>query len=123
MYGRTIELLLMVRQSQPLAYLTDFNLPGNLKDFLFHSHPDLPIEDDFTKPSWASRWHKKHQFSILGRLFEKTEMEEHKGQEERGVIPVLASGQYEGSSIDLGTAVLQQRPGIWGFFGQCGLFC
>ncbi|XP_056611044.1 nucleolus and neural progenitor protein [Triplophysa dalaica] len=112
MYGRTIELLMMVRQSQSMGYLTDFTLPGNLKDFLFHSHPDLPIEDDFTKPSWASRWHKKHQFSILGRLFEKTEREEDKGQEERGMIPVLTSDHYEGSSIDLGTAVLQQRPEI-----------
>ncbi|XP_057191891.1 nucleolus and neural progenitor protein isoform X2 [Triplophysa rosa] len=112
MYERTIELLQMVRQSQLMAYLTDFTLPGNLKDFLFHSHPDLPMEDDSTKPSWASRWVKKHQLSILSRLFEKTEMEEDKGREEREVIPVLSSGHYEGSSIDLGTAVLQQRPEV-----------
>lgn len=42
---------------------------------------------------------------------------EDKGREEREEIPVSASGHHEGSSIDLGTAVLQHRPGI------CFLVC
>lgn len=112
MYGRTIELLQKVGQSQPMAYLMDFTLPVSLKDFLFLSHPDLLLEDDSTKPSWASRKNKKHQLSTLNRLFGDTELDEDKGREEREIIPVLASGHHESSSIDLGTAVLQHRPEV-----------
>lgn len=42
-------------------------------------------------------------------------MDEDKGQEEREMMSVLASGHHEASSVDLGTAVLQQRSGIFYF--------
>lgn len=45
MYKRTTELLQKVSQSQHMAYLTDFTLPEELKDFLCLSYPDLLLEE------------------------------------------------------------------------------
>ncbi|XP_055071810.2 nucleolus and neural progenitor protein isoform X1 [Misgurnus anguillicaudatus] len=115
MYSRTTELIKNVAQSKPMAYLTDFTLPGDLKDFLFLSYPDLLMEDDSTKPSWPSRRNKKSQFSALTRLFGDTE-EEEKGEKDTE-IQVFASGHYKGFNMDLGTAISQQRPEI----SSCGL--
>uniref|UniRef100_A0A8C1B0F3 Nucleolus and neural progenitor protein n=1 Tax=Cyprinus carpio carpio TaxID=630221 RepID=A0A8C1B0F3_CYPCA len=92
MYKRTTELLQKVSQSQPMAYLTDFTLPEELKDFLCLSYPDL-------------------------LLFEGKGHEEGNGEEEKEMMPIIAAGYDEGSSLDLGAAVLQRRPDI----SPCGL--
>ncbi len=115
MYKRTTELLQKVSQSQPLAYLTDFTLPGELKDFLCLSYPDLLLEEGAKDPLRAKKGKRKSNFSLLSRLFEGKGHEEGNGEEEREMMPIIAAGYDEGSSLDLGAAVLQRRPGYLGF--------
>ncbi|XP_058641991.1 nucleolus and neural progenitor protein [Onychostoma macrolepis] len=112
MYKRTTELLQKVSQSQPMAYLTDFTLPGELKDFLCLSYPDLLLEEVKKDPLRAKKGKRKSNFSLLSRLFEG------KGhEEEREMMPIIAAGYDEGSSLDLGAAVLQRQPDV----SSCGL--
>ncbi|XP_051564691.1 nucleolus and neural progenitor protein isoform X2 [Myxocyprinus asiaticus] len=106
MYKKSIELLQMVAQSQPMAFLTDFTLPGDLKDVLCLTHPDLLMEDC----SRISRRKANFKSSVLSRLFGDKGKKEDKREEESEIMPILAAGLDESSSLDLGTAVLQQRP-------------
>ncbi|XP_051997885.1 nucleolus and neural progenitor protein-like isoform X2 [Xyrauchen texanus] len=106
LYKKSTELLHLVAQSQPMAFLTDFTLPGDLKDVLCLSHPDLLMEDCLR----ISKRKAHLKSSVLSRLFgDKGEKEDEEG-DERDIMPILAAGLDESSSLDLGTAVLQQRP-------------
>ncbi|XP_016400819.1 nucleolus and neural progenitor protein isoform X1 [Sinocyclocheilus rhinocerous] len=117
MYKRTTELLQKVSQSQPMAYLTDFTLPGDLKDFLCLSYPDLLLEEGTKDPLRAKKGKQKSNFSLLSRLFEGEGHEDGNGEEEREMMPIIAAGYDKGSSLDLGAAVLQRRPDV----SPCGL--
>uniref|UniRef100_A0A8C1K9D8 Nucleolus and neural progenitor protein n=1 Tax=Cyprinus carpio TaxID=7962 RepID=A0A8C1K9D8_CYPCA len=117
MYKRTTELLQKVSQSQPMAYLTDFTLPEELKDFLCLSYPDLLLEEGTKDILRAKKRKRKSNFSLLSRLFEGKGHEEGNGEEEKEMMPIIAAGYDEGSSLDLGAAVLQRRPDI----SPCGL--
>ncbi|KAK2905014.1 hypothetical protein Q8A67_006813 [Cirrhinus molitorella] len=117
MYKRTTELLQNVSQSHPMAYPTNFTLPADLKDFLFLSHPDLLLEEGTKKPLRAKKETQKSNNSLLSRLFGDTEHEEDDGEEEEEMVPILAAIYDEGSSLDLGAAVLWRRP----VASSCGL--
>ncbi|KAK9969315.1 hypothetical protein ABG768_027499 [Culter alburnus] len=109
MYKRATELLQEVSQSKPMAYLTDFTLPGDLKDFLCLSHPDPLMEEGTKDLLKVPREPKKPIFSVLCRLFGDRGQEEDNGEEEREMVPIFSAGHDEGSSLDLGAAVLQRR--------------
>jgi len=111
MYKRATELLQKVSQSKPMAYLTDFTLPGDLKDFLCLAHPDLLMEEG-TRDLLEVPRPRKSKLSVLCRLFGDREQEENNGEEKREMMPILSAGYDEGSSVDLGAAVLQQQPGF-----------
>ncbi|XP_059355347.1 nucleolus and neural progenitor protein [Carassius carassius] len=117
MYKRTTQFLQKVSQSQPMAYLTDFTLPGELKDFLCLSYPDLLLEECTKDTLRAKKGKQKSSFSLLSRLFEGKGHKEGNGEEESKMMPIIAAGYDEGSSLDLGAAVLQRRPDI----SSCGL--
>ncbi len=67
------------------------------------------------RPFKAKKGKRKSNFSLLSRLFEGKGHEEGNGEEEREMMPIIAAGYDEGSSLDLGAAVLQRRPGYLGF--------
>lgn len=112
MYKRATELLLKVSQSKPMAYLTDFTLPGDLKDFLCLAHPDLLMEEGTKDLLKVPRGPSKSKLSVLSRLFGDRGQEENNGEEESEMMPIFSTGYDEGSSLDLGDAVLQQQPGF-----------
>ncbi|XP_056320821.1 nucleolus and neural progenitor protein [Danio aesculapii] len=109
MYRRNYELLQKVSQSQPMAYLTDFTLPEDLKNFLCLAYPDLKIEEVTKDLSKSARRKRKSKFSLLSKLFGETEQEDEIGEGERDLMPILGTGHYEVSSQDLGAAVSQRR--------------
>ncbi|XP_043105160.1 LOW QUALITY PROTEIN: nucleolus and neural progenitor protein [Puntigrus tetrazona] len=113
MYKGTTELLQEVSRSQPMPYLTDFTLPRGLKDFLCLSYPDLLLEEGTKDPLRGKKG--KKNISLLSRLFES------KGREEESeMMPVVAAVFVKGSSLDMGAAVLQRRPGYSDLL-PCGL--
>ncbi|KAI2660653.1 Nucleolus and neural progenitor protein [Labeo rohita] len=115
MYKRTTELLQKVSQFHPMAYLTNFTLPGDLKDFLCLLHPDLLLEESTKETVRVKKGTQKSGFSLLSRLFKDKGLKEDNGEEER--VPILAAVHDEGSSLDLGAAVLQRWPVV----SSCGL--
>lgn len=119
MYKRATELLQEVSQSKPMAYLTDFTLPGDLKDFLCLSHPDPLMEEGTKDLLKVPREPKKPIFSVLCRLFGDRGQEEDNGEEEREMVPIFSAGHDEGSSLDLGAAVLQRRTGLKILYFYC----
>ncbi|XDV30461.1 hypothetical protein PO909_033383 [Leuciscus waleckii] len=112
MYKRVTELLQKVSQSKPMAYLTDFTLPGDLKEFLCLAHPGLLMEEDTKDLLKVPRGPIKSKLSVLCRLFGDRGQEENNGEEEREMMPIFSAGLEEGSSLDLGAAVLQQQPDV-----------
>ncbi|XP_077072152.1 nucleolus and neural progenitor protein isoform X2 [Siphateles boraxobius] len=112
MYKRATELLQMVSQSKPMAYLTDFTLPGDLKDFLCLAQPDLLMEESTKDLLNVPRGPKKSKLSVLCRLFGDRRQEENNGEEEREMMPIFSADYEEGSSLGLGAAVLQQQPDV-----------
>ncbi|XP_073702294.1 nucleolus and neural progenitor protein [Garra rufa] len=115
-YKKTTELLQKVSQSHPMAYLTNFTLPADLKDFLCLSHPDILLEEGTKEPLRAKKGTQK-SISLLSRLFGDKGHEEDNGEEVKEMMPILAAIHDEGSSLDLGAAVLQRRPVV----SSCGL--
>lgn len=109
MYKRVTELLQKVSQSKPMAYLTDFTLPGDLKEFLCLAHPGLLMEEGTKDLLKVPRGPRKSKLSVLCRLFGDRGQEDNNGEEEREMMPIVSD---EGSSLDLGAALLQQQPGF-----------
>ncbi|XP_067301123.1 nucleolus and neural progenitor protein isoform X2 [Pseudorasbora parva] len=112
MYKKVTELLQEVSQSKPMAYLTDFTLPGDLKDFLcLPQESDLLMEEGTKDLLKVPRGPRKSKMSVLSKLFEEKEQEENNG-EEREIMPIFSAGHDEGSSLDLGAAVLEQQTDV-----------
>uniref|UniRef100_A0A673HGJ6 Nucleolus and neural progenitor protein n=1 Tax=Sinocyclocheilus rhinocerous TaxID=307959 RepID=A0A673HGJ6_9TELE len=109
MYKRTTELIQKVSQSQPMAYLTDFTLPGDLKDFLCLAHPDLLLEEGTKDPLRAEKGTRKSNFSLLSRLFGDRGHEENNGEEECYVIIFTRCNPPDVSSYGLDMKVVLQQ--------------
>uniref|UniRef100_A0A672KQR6 Nucleolus and neural progenitor protein n=1 Tax=Sinocyclocheilus grahami TaxID=75366 RepID=A0A672KQR6_SINGR len=109
MYKRTTELIQKVSQSQPMAYLTDFTLPGDLKDFLCLAHPDLLLEEGTKDPLRAEKGTRKSNISLLSRLFGDRGHEENNGKEECYVIIFTRCHSPDVSSYGLDMKVVLQQ--------------
>uniref|UniRef100_A0A671RNA4 Nucleolus and neural progenitor protein-like N-terminal domain-containing protein n=1 Tax=Sinocyclocheilus anshuiensis TaxID=1608454 RepID=A0A671RNA4_9TELE len=107
--NRTTELIQKVSQSQPMAYLTDFTLPGDLKDFLCLAHPDLLLEEGTKDPLRAEKGTRKSNFSLLSRLFGDRGHEENNGEEECYVIIFTRCNSPDVSSYGLDMKVVLQQ--------------
>ncbi|XP_036427831.1 nucleolus and neural progenitor protein isoform X2 [Colossoma macropomum] len=107
-YQRTLELRQQVAQCQPMAYLTNYTLPGDLESFL--SPPDSYLLKKWGRAE-AVRV-KTAKSTILDRLFEEGEEEkvEVAEEEEREMMQMLAGEGRMQSSMDLGTAILRKDP-------------
>ncbi|KAL7881273.1 hypothetical protein AOLI_G00081210 [Acnodon oligacanthus] len=107
-YQRTLELRQQVAQCHPLAYLTNYTLPGDLESFL-----SLPDSYLLRKRGRAEAVRvERAKYTILDRLFEEGEeeqVEDVKG-EEREMMQKLAFEGRMKSSMDLGTAILRKDP-------------
>lgn len=110
-YQGIMDLLHDVVQCQPMAFLTDFILPGDLEAFLGPSYSDLLKEGSTVEPF---RMKKITKSSFLERLFEEgTEKqvengEEEEIEEEKHMMQMLASQELI-SDADLGT-ILHRGP-------------
>ncbi|XP_017558546.1 nucleolus and neural progenitor protein [Pygocentrus nattereri] len=107
-YQGTLELRHQVAQCRPMAYLTDYTLPGDLESFL--SPPDSYL---LWKGGRAEAVRvERAESSVLERLFqegEEEQVEDARG-EEREMMQMLAVEGRTKSSMDLGMAVLRKDP-------------
>ncbi|KAI4885916.1 hypothetical protein NFI96_030890 [Prochilodus magdalenae] len=109
LYKSCIELHKQVARCWPMAYLTDFTLPGDLESVLSPSYSYLLTNEG--KPQTV-RIKKVNKFSVLDKLFKEGEekpVEEDEG-EEREVMQMLASEGTLKSSMDLGMTILRKGP-------------
>lgn len=109
-YQNIMDLLHEVVQCRPMAFLTDFTLPGDLEAFLHPPYSDLLKEMSTTGPFGVKKTPKR---SLLNRLFEdgSEEQMENQGEEEedRQMMQMLASEDVM-SNMDLGRTISRQGP-------------
>ncbi|KAK2850332.1 hypothetical protein Q7C36_009115 [Tachysurus vachellii] len=108
MYQCIMDMLHVVEQCQPMAFLVDFTLPGDLAAFLGPSYSDLLKESSAVEPFGMRKTPKP---SLLDRLFEEgSDKQVEKGdEEERQMMQLLASEEMT-SNMDLGRSILRHGP-------------
>ncbi|XP_066542857.1 nucleolus and neural progenitor protein [Hoplias malabaricus] len=99
-YRKTVELLQLVAQSCPMAFLTSFSLPPDLGVFL------SPVYSQML--STAKKTFSSQIPSVLFGLFEE-EKEKQEDGEEQEMMQMLGSEKMVKSSVDLGQAVLRRK--------------
>ncbi|MCJ8732276.1 hypothetical protein PDJAM_G00209550 [Pangasius djambal] len=104
-YQGIMDLLHEVVQCRPMAFLTDFTLPGDLAVFLGPPYSDLLKERNTAEPFGMKKTTKP---SLLDRLFEEGSVEKGE-EEERQMMQMLASEKVT-SDMDLGRTILRQGP-------------
>ncbi|KAL6485268.1 hypothetical protein MHYP_G00073130 [Metynnis hypsauchen] len=107
-YQSTLELRQQVAQCRPMAYLTNYTLPGDLESFL-----SLPDSYLLRKQGRAEAVRiERAESTVLDRLFEEGEeeqVEDAKGEESEMMQMLAVEGRVK-SSMDLGTAILRKDP-------------
>lgn len=114
-YQGIMDLLHVVVQCRPMAFLTDFTLPGDLAAFLGPSYSDLLKEGSTAEPFGM----KKTTKPLLDRLFKEGSEEqvetgednddEEEEEEDRQMMQMLASEEMT-SNVDLGRTILRRGP-------------
>ncbi|KAK3568910.1 hypothetical protein QTP86_019562, partial [Hemibagrus guttatus] len=110
MYQSLMDLLHVVEQCRPMAFLTDFTLPGDLAVFLGPPYSDLLKESSTAEPFGMKKTPKP---SLLDRMFEEgsDDQLEKGGEEERQMMQLLASEEMT-PNMDLGRSILRHGPPV-----------
>ncbi|XP_017326332.1 nucleolus and neural progenitor protein isoform X1 [Ictalurus punctatus] len=104
-YEGIMALLHEVVHCQPMTFLPDFTLPGDLAVFLGSTYSDL-LEERSTPEPFGMK-----NLSVLDRLFEEgsEEQVEKREEEEMKIMQMLAREEMT-SSMDLGRTILRRGP-------------